>query len=73
MPSRPGGAGWPLNFDKAAPISIGPCKELNDEYIRQQLTLRKPDEHSPQMVKEVIEEVKLARMVGPFAAPRKGS
>ena len=66
-----GGSGWaPRTDDKyASPLSMPRFKELNRHYILQRLNHPRIDKHADTMLKELIEELRLGRMGGPFLAP----
>lgn len=67
----PPGVGWePRNDDYYTdPMSIPELSALNDAYIANYLVTRSPDKDHDIMLKEILDEVRLGRMEGPFTAP----
>ena len=65
------GVNWHVRQDRKylQPTPLDDFKQKNREYIRNKLETNRVDEHWKFMLDEILAEVKLGRMNGPFKAP----
>ena len=65
------GVNWHVRQDRKylQPTPMEDFKDKNREYIRDKLEANKVDDHWRFMLDEILAEVKLGRMNGPFKAP----
>ena len=67
----PPGTGWKQRSDSkySNPMDQATFQEANNQYIQDGLTTRRAGEHTSGMLAEILQEVDMGRIEGPFRAP----